>query len=37
VIVDTVTYLAAASVGLAVDGETIPYVAGGVRTVRWRP
>jgi hypothetical protein len=28
VIVDTVTYLAAASVGLAVDGETIPYVAG---------
>jgi hypothetical protein len=28
VIVDTVTYLAASSVGLAVDGETIPYVAG---------
>ena len=28
VIVDTVTYLAAASVGLAVDGETVPYVAG---------
>jgi hypothetical protein len=28
VIVDTVTYLAAASVGLAVGGETIPYVAG---------
>ena len=28
VVVDTVTYLAAASVGLAVDGETIPYVAG---------
>ncbi len=28
VIVDTVTYLAAASVGLAVDGETIPYLAG---------
>ena len=28
VIVDTVTYLAAASVGLVVDGETIPYVAG---------
>jgi hypothetical protein len=28
VIVDTVTYLAGASVGLAVDGEAIPYVAG---------
>jgi hypothetical protein len=28
VIVDTVTFLVAASVGLAVDGETIPYVAG---------
>jgi len=28
VIVDTVTYVAAASAGLAVDGETIPYVAG---------
>lgn len=28
VIVDTVTFLAAAGVGLAVDGETIPYVAG---------
>jgi hypothetical protein len=28
VIVDTVTYLVAASVGLAVGGETIPYVAG---------
>jgi hypothetical protein len=28
VMVDTVTLLAAASVGLAVDGETIPYVAG---------
>ena len=28
VIVDTVTFLVAASVGLAVGGETIPYVAG---------
>jgi hypothetical protein len=28
VIVDTVTFLVSASVGLAVDGETIPYVAG---------
>ncbi len=28
VIVDTVTFLAATSVGLAVDGETVPYVAG---------
>jgi len=28
VIVDTVTFVACASVGLAVDGETIPYVAG---------
>jgi hypothetical protein len=28
VIVDTVTLLAASSVGLRVDGETIPYVAG---------
>ena len=28
VIVDTATYLVAASAGLAVDGETIPYVAG---------
>lgn len=28
VIVDTVTFLVAASVGLAVDGDTIPYVAG---------
>jgi N-terminal domain of anti-restriction factor ArdC len=28
VIVETVTLLAAASVGLAVDGETIPYVSG---------
>ena len=28
VIVDTVTYLVAASVGLAVDGEKILYVAG---------
>ena len=28
VIVDTVSYLVAASVGLAVGGETIPYVAG---------
>lgn len=28
VIVDAVTYVAASSVGLAVDGETIPYVAG---------
>ena len=26
--VDTVTLLAASSVGLAVDGETIPYIAG---------
>ena len=28
VIVDTVTFVVSASVGLAVDGETIPYVAG---------
>ena len=28
VIVDTVTFLVSASVGLAVDGETIPYIAG---------
>ena len=28
VIVDTATYLAAASVGLDVSGESIPYVAG---------
>jgi hypothetical protein len=28
VIVDTVTYLTTSSVGLAVDGETVPYVAG---------
>jgi hypothetical protein len=28
VIVDTVTFLVSSSVGLAVDGETIPYVAG---------
>jgi len=28
VIVDTVTFLVSASAGLAVDGETIPYVAG---------
>ena len=28
VMVDTVTLLAASSVGLAVDGETIPYVSG---------
>jgi hypothetical protein len=28
VIVDTVTFLAASSVGLRVDGETVPYVAG---------
>ena len=27
-IVDTVTYVASASVGLAVGGESIPYVAG---------
>ena len=27
-IVDTVTFLVSSSVGLAVDGETIPYVAG---------
>ena len=28
VIVDTATYLAAASVGLDVSGESVPYVAG---------
>jgi hypothetical protein len=28
VIVDTVTFVVSASVGFAVDGETIPYVAG---------
>ena len=28
VIVDTVTFLVSSSVGLAVDGETIPYIAG---------
>jgi hypothetical protein len=28
VIVDTVTFLAASSVGLSVDGETVPYIAG---------
>jgi hypothetical protein len=28
VIVDTVTHITAAAVGLAVDGETIPYIAG---------
>jgi hypothetical protein len=28
VMVDTVTLLAASAVGLAVDGETIPYVSG---------
>jgi hypothetical protein len=28
VIVDTITFLVSASVGLAVDGETIPYIAG---------
>jgi hypothetical protein len=28
VIVDTATYVAAASVGLDVSGESIPYVAG---------
>ena len=28
VIVDTVTFLVSASVGLKVDGETIPYIAG---------
>ena len=28
VIVDTVTFLVSASAGLAVDGETIPYIAG---------
>ncbi|MCA1680434.1 MAG: hypothetical protein LC777_16510, partial [Actinobacteria bacterium] len=28
VIVDTVTFVVAASVGLALDGESIPYVAG---------
>ena len=28
VIVDTVTFLVSASVGLAVDGETVPYIAG---------
>jgi antirestriction protein ArdC len=28
VIVDTVTYIACSSVGLAIDGETIPYIAG---------
>ena len=28
VIVDTVTYVVCAGVGLAVDGESIPYVAG---------
>ncbi len=28
VIVDTVTLLAASAVGLAVDGETVPYVSG---------
>jgi hypothetical protein len=28
VIVDTVTFLAASSVGLRVDGETVPYIAG---------
>jgi hypothetical protein len=28
VMVDTITLLAASSVGLAVDGESVPYVAG---------
>lgn len=28
VIVDTVTYIVCSSVGLAVDGETLPYIAG---------
>jgi hypothetical protein len=32
--VDAVTLLAASSVGLAVDGETIAYVSGGARTAR---
>jgi hypothetical protein len=37
VIVDTVTYVVCAGVGLAVDDESIPYVAGWVRIARSRP
>ncbi|MFL5911771.1 MAG: hypothetical protein ACJ768_14500 [Gaiellaceae bacterium] len=36
VIVESATYIAASAAGLDTGGESIPYVAGWARTVRWR-
>lgn len=36
VIVDTVTFIVCGAVGLDVNGESIPYVAGSVETAPWR-
>jgi hypothetical protein len=37
VMVDTITYIVCAGLGLAIDGESIPYVAGWGDAAHWAP